>query len=388
MPVRKSGIFLLLMVFGAALVPVGICEEPQPEECRKAAEVLNRLLAGADGARALEQQFAEKANAQPLATFKRGYCRAVLENALSKERSTEEGVQFQYESLLETTLEYERFRLETYLSSGVSPKRYFGFFDEQGRTAEYERQLKPVGAKVATLLNEYAAEQKSDIRVSAKEIVITFLAEGGALLLTDEFETVNRAHPVRHVGLDDYRKGFRAHPGLIERLDETFGTKLHSLSISLLGRSTLLRPMTFREALISTGVMYLYEKEITNRKRLADGRPSLMSLSLDEQFVQTSLVYNSGILFSDERVRMILGFQTGEYLAEVNEQNGRRKPLLEIRQQSEARERLQNGEALPSQLTSWNAVYHVSQRYGAWVALTRFRRIFDETGGFAARSSR
>ena len=41
---------------------------------------------------------------------------------------------------------------------------------------------------------------------------------------------------------------------------------------------------------------------------------------------------------------------------------------------------LGEGGPLPHQPTSWNAVYHILQRYGAWVALTRFSDHFTETG--------
>jgi hypothetical protein len=47
--------------------------------------------------------------------------------------------------------------------------------------------------------------------------------------------------------------------------------------------------------------------------------------------------------------------------------------------------RLDAGEPYPRQLTSWNAVYHVLQRYGAWVGVSRFATVFDGNGAFRER---
>ena len=147
--------------------------------------------------------------------------------------------------------------------------------------------------------------------------------------------------------------------------------------------------MTFEESVLGTAVMYLWEKSITDEKRRADGRPSLSTLSLDEQYVQASLVYNSGILFVDERAKQIMAFDTAAYLVETNDKaagdkaTGKRQKLPVMSPEA-ADALLERGEALPLQPTSWSAVYHILQRYGAWQALTRFANVFTSDGGFVS----
>jgi hypothetical protein len=307
-----------------------------------------------------------------------GYCQAISDNLSAKLASSLEGVRFNDETLIETAVRYEAFRIKAFRNTGVSPKRYFGFLDERGKTAAYERTLKSIAARIAILLNAYSEKNGLNITVTPKEIIVTQLAEGGALLLTDQFETVDRVHPVNGVGLDDYRIGFQRFPGLVSEIDKTFGTKLEELSIAREGA------MTFTETILGTAVMYLYEKEIAEKKRLAEQLPSLKTLPLDEQFVHASLVYNSGILFSGERVKQMMAFDTAAYLVDTSEKTAMRpvepRPRLPVILPEAADALLIEGKPLPHQPTSWNAVYHVMQRYGAWVALTKFSSYFTVSG--------
>jgi hypothetical protein len=308
------------------------------------------------------------------------YCRALKENIEEKRRSK---VELTAAALVRHALQYERFRIETLISAGVSPKRYFGFFDEEGDTAAYERTMRRTIIDAVAIINDYAQERRLPIRVTEKEIAVTFLAEGGALLLTERQNYLERVHPVRGIGLDSFRDGFAQHSTLIHTLDTHFGTRLGRLSWKVGRWSVLLRPMTFREAVLGTAVMYLYEKHLTADKRAAQSSAALASLPLDRQFVETSLVYNSGIFFSSERVEQMLRCETGRYLLEVNELNRGKRPQLVVPPAEHPAQWL--GEHLPQQLTSWNAVYHVMQRYGAWLALARFSDVFDEQGRFVKR---
>jgi len=269
---------------------------------------------------------------------------------------------------------FERFRRASYLTSGVVPKRYFGFFDEAGDTAAYETVLRRSIIDGVRLANDYAAAKGLSVRITEQEVAITFLAEGGALLLTSMTDGIERIHPVYGIGLDNYREGLDDFPALAAALDEALGSRLSRLTIDIGGWRILLRPMTFREAIAGTILMYLHQKARTERLLAAAGRPSLATMPLPAQFVTTSLVYNSGILFGQERVDAILAFRTGAYLDEVNRLNAGRRPRLPI-----------YGEPYPRQLTSWNAVYHVLQRYGAWVGVARFAGVFDGNGAFRDR---
>ncbi|HJY79203.1 MAG TPA: hypothetical protein VKE95_21340 [Burkholderiales bacterium] len=280
---------------------------------------------------------------------------------------------------------FERFRRESYLASGVAPKRYFGFFDETGDTAAYETVLRRAVIDGVRLANEYAARKGLTVRITEQEVAITFLAEGGALMLTSMTDAVERVHPVYGIGLDNYREGLDDYPSLAASLDDALGSRLERLTLDLGGRRILLRPMTFREALAGTILMYLHQKARTDRLLVAAGRPALATMSLPAQFVTASLVYNSGILFAPERVDDILAFRTGPYLDEVNRLNAGKRPRLPLYPPAEAKARLDAGEPYPRQLTSWNAVYHVLQRYGAWVGVSRFATVFDANGAFRER---
>jgi len=304
------------------------------------------------------------------------FCRelgADLEEKFSAQRN---GLQLSATDIVRHGILFEGFRVDTYLSSGVAPKRYFGFFDEQGDTAEYEKEIRATVIDGVRIANEYAVSRGLKSRLSEMEVAITFLAEGGALLLTNPESSPNRVHPVRGIGLDNFRIGFKRFPMLVDRFDGFFGTKLNSLLLTIAGRSILLRPMTFREAILGTTLMYLYEKELAASMMEKEWDAALMSLSLPEQFITTSLVYNSGILFSRERVAQIERFATGEYLATVNQTATR--PRLAVYHPDESLRRLRGDKVIPRQLTSWNAVYHILQRYGAWVAMERFSDIFRD----------
>lgn len=280
---------------------------------------------------------------------------------------------------------FERFRRESYISSGVAPKRYFGLFDEAGDTAAYETILRRAIIDGARLANEFAAEEEFAARVTEKELALTFIAEGGALLLTSMTASVEKVHPVYGIGLDNYREGLREYPDLAAALDETLGSRLRKLTIGIGGTQLLLRPMTFREAIAGTVLMYLHQKVRTDRLLAAEGRPALATMPLDRQFIVASLVYNSGILFAPERIEAIHSFSTGDYLHSVNELNAGKRPRLAVFPPAEAKARLDRGEPFPRQLTSWSAVYHILQRYGAWVGLERYASVFDERGAFLER---
>ncbi len=344
-----------------------------------------------------------------------GYCVALQANLVGKKKSQAEGALFSQQNLLDTAIRFEAFRITAFRNAGVAPKLYFGFLDEQGRTAAYEKTLKETATKASQLLNAYGKAQGIKTTVTPKEIIVTHLAEGGASLLTDEFANVESIHPVYGIGLDDFRIGFNQYPGLLQQVDKAFGTKLGDLAITAAGSSNLgiaaygmsgiskvtqwvtgspdsdqTQPkfrMTFVESILGTAVMYFYEKDLAEKKLMADHQPPLEGRSLDEQYAIASLVYNSGILFAQDRVKMVMNFDTGIYLEDTSEKTATRakdrRPRLPVMLPKEADILLKSGRALPQQMTSWNAVYHIMQRYGAWMALKNFSNDFDAAGNLA-----
>lgn len=367
-----------------------------PKGCQSALAEVSKLTSESGATAAIETALSAQITKLAKPTWAPGYCQAIADNFASKATSVSEGLTFSTKTLLTTAVEFEAFRITTFRNSGVSPMRYFGYLDERGRAATYEKKLKTVATRVAPILNAYAAQKKLGVTVTPKEIVITHIAEGGALLLSTDFHLVDSVHPVSGIGLDDYRSGLKQYADLVSEIDTTFKTRLTTIAanperpsanavlsdggVRRLERYLGIVSMTFEETVLGTAVMYLWEKVICEDKRRADSRPSLATLSLDEQFVQASLVYNSGILFADERAKQIMAFDTAAYLADVSEKSAPKRTKLPVLTPEQADALLERGDPLPRQPTSWNAVYHILQRYGAWVALTKYANIFTPDG--------
>ncbi len=370
-------IFMMALLFSATVYA---------EPCTKAPEQIAKLArdSGYGPIRALKIFEKVKESLDP--DLRAAYCSGVLENIDAKRSSLKHGVRFSAEELKKHVILYERFRLKSYLDSGISPKRYFGFFDERGNTADYEKLLRQVLIKAVPIINDFAASSGLDVRITEKEIAVTFLAEGGAVMLDSRIAFINKVHPVRDIGLDHYRIGFRQYFSLVRQLDQTFGTGLSGITWNFYFHEMLLRPLTFREAILATAIMYLYEKQLAADKYFKLNKAELRDLDLNRQFIYSSLVYNSGLMFADERVEQIRTFNLGNYLSDAHIKNRHQRTDLPVFSETERRGRLVNGEVIPEQLTTWNTVYNVLQRYGAWVAVEKFSDTFNADGAYRVRN--
>ena len=284
----------------------------------------------------------------------------------------------------ETVIRYETFKAETFVASGVFPKRYFGYVDRKWDTARYEKRLRELTTEGAKIANRVLSRKKSKLRVTPLEIAATFLAEGGAILLREEQASLESIHPVFGVGLDDVGPGFEDQAALVAALDAELGTKLALVAKrdggDYNGGTSLSRNFTFDEAVAGTVAMYVFEKEIAERKMRKEEKTELSSLPLDEQFVAGSLVYNSGLLFAKDRRDWIRDFSTGPYLDGVSRNVKQRPPLPVKDPAASLAQFIDTG--YPEQPTSWAAVYHVLQRHGAYVGLVRFSGAFDAQGNW------
>jgi hypothetical protein len=288
------------------------------------------------------------------------------------------------DELRRTVFGYEAFKLATYATAGVFPKRYFGYFDLKWDTAPDERRLREVVHGAVGTLNAALHEQGSPVRLTDAEIAVTFLAEGGAILLREDQAKLNDVHPVYGIGLDDLASGVKAYPALVARLDAQFGTSLHTVVIWREGTPYLARNFTYEEAILGTALMWTFEKERAERMLRDAGRQGLEARDLDDQFILSSLVYNSGVLFDDSRIAQLRRFETAGYLAGVSQANAHRRGALPVEPPPHALTALLASGEYPVQLTSWSAVYHVLQRWGALAALERFTEVFDAHGMFRA----
>lgn len=303
------------------------------------------------------------------------------------------------ERIRRQAIAWEAFRLERYVSSGVFPKTYFGYFDMAWDTAEHERSLRDTTVCTRRVINAWQAEQGRPLRVTDAEIAVTFVSEGGALLLTTQQHRMDRLHPVLDVGLDDIASGLGDYQGLLGRLDEGCATDLRGTVVTTepgmqpvdatdrlaapKGEwAWLVRDATFREGIVGTALMWIWEKEIAARKLAASGRGALHERDPAGQFVAGSLVYNSGILHAESTHRSLLRFETGQRVYSDSERNAHRRPRLNLLPPSGLLAEMLADGHYREQPTSWLAVYHVLQRYGAWEGLRRFSDVFDEGGMF------
>ena len=294
-------------------------------------------------------------------------------------------------------IQWEAWRLERYVSSGVFPKTYFGFFDEAWDTAPHERGMRETVGCTRRIINAWQQERGRQVRVTDAEIAVTFIAEGGALMLTTQQAHMNDLHPVLDVGLDDIASGLGDYDGLLAELDAGCGTDLAGTVVTTAddvapagatGRlmapkgewAWLVRNATFREGIVGTALMWIWEKEIAARKLLAADRDPMEGRPADQQFVIGSLVYNSGLVHAEGTAQDILRFHTGQRLYSNSENNAHRRPRLNLLPPAGLLEEFLSVGAYREQPTSWLAAYHVLQRYGAWEGLRLFSETFDEFG--------
>lgn len=310
-----------------------------------------------------------------------------------------------------TVIGYEGFKLERYVTSGVFPKRYFGYLDGRAETAAHEIEAMHAARAAAAAANRWAEQNGRPVRITEAEVLVTFLAEGGALWLGER----GPFHPVMDVGLDDIALGHRDQPGLLTALDEASGSDLMGMVAWWDGVGPLPKPsalpdserwlrrdhgkgddrkegpfpylthaMTLKETVVGTALMYVWEKEIAQSKLLEGGHRGIMERPLDEQFVISSLIYNSGLLHDPIRWKQILTFQTGQWLYDRSEKNKATRPTLALLPPPRQLSAFLSTGRYEQQNTSWVAVYHVLQRYGAFAALYRFTDAFLPDGSLRA----
>jgi hypothetical protein len=60
------------------------------------------------------------------------YCRELRKNLIKKVAAQKTGVSLSNEKIIDQSIKFESFKILKYLSSAVVPKKYFGFFDQEG----------------------------------------------------------------------------------------------------------------------------------------------------------------------------------------------------------------------------------------------------------------
>ena len=382
---------------GLSSAPLWVEILPTPEDAAKARRYADKAVAAA------ARRLATKVS-RPPSVLRTALDVQIARNLTDKlaKGAPEQPFALTLEAAQRQVVDYELFKASVFVRSGVFPKRYFGYIDEHWDTAARERLMRKTVIGAVEVANEVLSKRKADVRITELEVVVTFIAEGGALLLTNAQVDVENIHPVLGVGLDDIAPGFAREATLVEALDRRLGTGLAELvdqgrpvgqrgSTELRGPPAqrlgprLRRFMTFPEAIAGTVVMWVYEKERAARLLWRAERRRLGRLSAVDQFIFGSLVYNSGLVFSSRRVDMIRTFSTARYLAGVSQKNAQRRWLLPVGVPTANSRWIEVERRYPDQPTSWSAVYHILQRYGAYEAIRRFTAVFDEGGRYRRR---
>lgn len=308
------------------------------------------------------------------------------------------------DDILRTVVDYERFKMEAYLTSGVFPKRYFGYVDRKWDTAAEEGTLLRLTREVVREINARQEERGRSVRLADAEVIVTWISEGGALLLREDTHLVRADGAPRidlsfRLGCDNMGLALDRYPDLAERLDRKFGTALVG-SGRREGRGGtgdreigIGRRVDYRESIVAMGIMVLFEKEIAaaklHRRASAGGGGAgwdeLADLPFDEQFILTSLVFNTGILFPRSWVESIRDLETIHRLSSLSEENSQKRggewrPALPVDASPPVAFETLARKGYRDQPTSWQGAYHVLQRYGAWIALRDFTDLFDEDG--------
>jgi len=337
-----------------------------------------------------------------------GVADQIVTNAALNLRAKEHaGLPMTQTEIERTVFGYEAFKMEAYVTSGVFPKRYFGYFDGKGDTAAHERRLRTATSGSVRAINAWQKAQGRTARLTDQEVSVTWIAEGGAIHLGEQQQILSQGfHPVFDVGLDDIAMGVADAPELMAAIDKEAGTQLVSVvgwwekgqpspptfdgTIHWLKHGNgdsgphayLARKMTFEEAIAGTALMYIWEKEIAERKMAAIGAAPLMGRTLDEQFVISSLVYNSGLLHKPLRWELIGELKSASWIYGASESNATRRWRLNVLSAPDSLQKARTGGGYPNQPTAWLAGYHVLQRYGAFEAMQRFTDVFNEDGSF------
>lgn len=277
-------------------------------------------------------------------------------------------------------IQFEAWQARSFVTSGVFPKRYFGFVDAQGDSAALElRVMRSVRASTDAC-NRWLEANEIPWRVTDQELVVTWIAEGGALLLTTQQAQADRVHPILGIGLDDIAHGFKELPGLVEEIDAAAGTQVANIPVWEDGRWSLRRYMTLEETVVGTAIMWVWEKRIADRKLRATGRSPMHELDADTQFIVGSLVYNSGILHNGARPGQVRRYALADHLAGLAEKYNGSRPYLPVQRPADNVSALLQLGGYPDQNTSWIALYHILQRYGGYDGLQRFSTAFDADG--------
>ena len=275
---------------------------------------------------------------------------------------------------------FEAFKAEVFVGSGVFPKRWFGYLDGQWDTRADELVLREVVDRAVPVANAELERLGHDFRLTDQEVISTWLAEGGTLILGDPRAAAGTLDPIMDVGLDSLIRGFGTWAPLVAKLDEAVGS---AVSDTVVGDRYRL-DFTLTDSIVGTVVMLCDERALLSRKLADAGRAPQAGRPFADQFILASLHYNSGLLFGEERVAMIREHRTAAYLVEISEKNADRRPLLPVLIPADAGLLLQQGAPYSAQWTSWNAVYHVLQRYTSWEALGRYTDWFTAEGELAA----
>lgn len=291
-----------------------------------------------------------------------------------------DGLHHDADAIRQQGIAFHAWQARAFVTGGVFPKRYFGYLDARGDTVALEIRLARAIRSATDACNAWLAEQGIPWRVTDQELAITWLAEGGALLLGPLQDSADRVHPILGIGLDDIAHGFKELPGLGERVDAALGTDVVGIPTWQDGEWGLSRHMTFEETVAGTAVMWVWEKRIADRKLRAEGRPAMHTYDRRTQFVLASLVYNSGLIHSPSRPAQVQRYALADHLAGLAAKHNGSRPWLPVEHPAASVDQLLERLEYPEQPTSWIALYHILQRYGGYEAVERFTDAFDAEG--------
>jgi hypothetical protein len=349
-----------------------------PRDQRHALESLDRIAG--DSAR----RIAELSGRDPEAI--RAFVRSeALKNLRDKVSMGSNGERFPMtlSEMEQTVFGFEAFKAETFVRTGIFPKRYFGFLDEKWDSAQYEVLLRETVQRAVRVVNDYLAESGRNVGLSHQEVAMTFISDGAALKMREFQANIEDFQCVLQLGMKEPTQYIYAFPGLVERLDRELRTDLQAAVFLKDGAMVDARAMYFPEAVVATMFRYLFKK---TRAQIAlrDEGIDLQSLSADEQFIVASgYDLEKEAALSWRTVQDIRDSRVGVHLrssAMPDDPSASRIPWMGP---GDSADFLLQESIYPWQPnSSWNVVYNTAQKHGTWVGLSRFGTTFNDRGEY------
>jgi hypothetical protein len=311
------------------------------------------------------------------------------------------------QQVMRQVADFEIFRLETFIRSGVFPRRYFGYFDEIWDTAKYETRLRKAIHKATKVANDYLEQTGESIRHTEMELAVFYVSEGGAVRMLYFQENIENNDPWLHGGLQDLIRYVEALPNLLNQLERVIESDIRSAVSRPAGRMVEGRNLYFDEVIVGSALRYTYMKLHAQKRYRERHGLAIERLPFTEQLIATRSYQEIGPrdsrellqemlhdeVFTSDQFRMVQNLEGASRLRELALTQAASSEKIVVFGPKENLSRMLKERMYPFQPAEWwgtarhSTIYNVLMTYGGMVALTKFSDLFDEAGRFRRRDT-